>query len=685
MGNIFGTAGASPFESPHHGGVAGLIKVLALEWPGVLCKVIDFDPSEAAQAIASRILEEMGSQDGITEIGYRGKDRMVLRAYSAELNPASGSGIQLGSDAVVMITGGACGISAEIAFELASQCRPTLILVGRTPMPADTESPELQGVTEPAVLKTALIERMRRSDGAVTPAKIEAAYAWLFREREIRTNIAALRSTGAKVEYLQADVRDTASIQALVDGIYQRHGRLDGVISAAGIIEDKLVEDKTPESLDRVIDTKVDGAFNLIRAVRPESLKFFVFFASVAGRFANRGQGDYGAANEILNKLALCLDRTWGARVISLNWGPWESGMALPEVQRQFAERGVQVIPPKLGRTAFWRELIYGPKGNVEVVLGDGPWKTAASPDRNRASLPLLEGFSLSPGHAGALEGVRVLDPNRDLFLMDHQIDGKPVLPFAFALEFMVEAVQAAWPEWQVVGVRDIRLFKGIIIDNGPKRVRLSVRSRTEPAQERLGLDVVVTMTDAENPALAYYQGTVELSDRLPEPPEVDFSLDEIGAYPKTVEQAYEDWLFHGPLFQHIEVIEGASNEAIVARLRPSAPGECIQGAEAPWLIDPILVDCGPQLVILWARAFKDMTPLPSRFERYIRYGSAAGGRVRCVVRVLPDSDDSSAHADVYFFDDGGGLIGQIKGMETVGSKALNRLAGDQAAQRRVP
>ncbi|HUK55202.1 MAG TPA: SDR family NAD(P)-dependent oxidoreductase [Nitrospiria bacterium] len=683
MGNVFGTAGESPLTSPHHGGITGLIKVLALEWSEVHCTAVDFDPAEAAPALASRILAEMGASDGIIEVGYRGSDRLALRPYPAPLETTSG-GITIGAEDVILITGGACGISAEIAMELASQCRPTLILVGRTLLPQTIEAAVTRGLTEPAALKAALIDQIRRLEGAVTPAKVEVAYARLLREREIRTNLTALQSTGAKVEYLQVDVRDAAAMQTVINDIYRRHGRLDGVISAAGIIEDKLIEEKTPQSLDRVMDTKVDGAFNLIRAIRPEQLKFFVFFGSVAGRFANRGQGDYGASNEILNKLALHLDRTWRARVVSLNWGPWESGMASTEVQRQFAERGVQVIPPPLGRAAFWRELTLGPKGHVEVVLGDGPWEASTAPKNQRAHLPLLKGFSLSPGDGGTLDGVQILDPNRDLFLLDHQIDGKPVLPFAFALELMVEAVQTAWPEWQVIGVRDVRRFKGIIFDNGPKQIRLSVRSRTEPAQERLGLDAVVTITDAKNPGLTYYQGTVELSDRFPEPPAVDIPRQPLDAFPKTVNHAYEEWLFHGSLFQQIETIEGASDETIIASLRPSKSGDCITGATTPWMIDPILVDCGLQLVLLWARAFKDITPLPSRLGRYIRYGSAAGGRVQCMVRILPDTDDSSIYEDIYFFDDVGRLIGQMKGMEVVGSRALNRLGGSHTTQRRA-
>src|SRR5262249_39201390 len=141
------------------------------------------------------------------------------------------------------------------------------------------------------------------------PAAVETAYRALLRDREVRSRIAGMRDAGATVIYHQVDVRDGAAFTGLIEQLYAAHGRIDGVVHGAGVIEDKLVEDKAPESLDRVFDTKVDSAFVLARTLRPDGLRFLVFFSSIAGRFGNRGQADYVAANEVLNKLARRLDR----------------------------------------------------------------------------------------------------------------------------------------------------------------------------------------------------------------------------------------------------------------------------------------------------------------------------------------------------------------------------------------
>ena len=152
-----------------------------------------------------------------------------------------------------------------------------------------------------------------------------------MRERELRESLRSLRATGAVVEYRTCDVADEQAFGALIDEVYERHGRIDGVIHGAGLIEDRLVRDKERESLLRVMDAKAGAARTLAQRLREDSLRFLVLFGSVSGRFGNRGQSDYAAASEVLAKLAHELDRRWAARVVAIDWGPWRSaGMVSP-------------------------------------------------------------------------------------------------------------------------------------------------------------------------------------------------------------------------------------------------------------------------------------------------------------------------------------------------------------------
>jgi hypothetical protein len=60
---------------------------------------------------------------------------------------------------------------------------------------------------------------------------------------------------------------------------------------------------------------------------------------------------------------------------MSINWGPWKNtGMVTPELEKQLNKRGIQVISPAAGSRTFEDELRLGNKGDVEIVIGDGPW-----------------------------------------------------------------------------------------------------------------------------------------------------------------------------------------------------------------------------------------------------------------------------------------------------------------------
>lgn len=205
-----------------------------------------------------------------------------------------------------------------------------------------------------------------------TPAEIEAACARVLAEREVRSTMAALAAAGSKVAYHQLDVRDSAALEGLIVGLYARYGRLDGVIHGAGVIEDKLARDKTPDSFARVFETKVNGALAIARTVRPD-IGFVVFFSSIASTFGSRGQADYAAANDFLDRLAVKLNAALEGRVLSINWGPWgATGMMSPELEREYARRGIGLIEPAAGVASFMDELFHGSVARAQVILMRG-------------------------------------------------------------------------------------------------------------------------------------------------------------------------------------------------------------------------------------------------------------------------------------------------------------------------
>ena len=460
------------------------------------------------------------------------------------------------------------------------------------------------------------------------------------------------------------------------------------MIHGAGLIEDRLVRDKGRDSLMRVMQAKAGAAGTLAQHLREDSLRFMVFFGSVAGRFGNRGQADYAAASEVLAKLACELDRRWAARVVAIDWGPWRSaGMVSPELERQFASRGVALIGLDQGCALLEEELLRGSKGAAEVLLGAaGGLRAAPRPSpaaaERPAGLPLLLDARERPagepenGRAGGLRLEVELDPARHRFLEDHRIDGRPVLPFAVAMELMAEAAAAAGGGEPPAALREIRLLDGVSFEDArPVRLRIDAAAGGEAGE----LDATISPAALGRP---HYRARVQPRDRRAA---VDAgtpaALEDLSPFPIDIAGAYSELLFHGPLFQGILAIEGMDERGARSRLARSSPSASVDGAEGlDWLLDPIMIDSALQVQVLWARLQWDVTLLPAQIGAWRGVAARAGGEpVRHELRIRPESSPPLCHADHWFYDSHGRLLATLEDVVGVGTQTLNRLAGARA------
>ncbi len=692
LGGAFGSASPSRPDSMPDGALTGFVKTLAQEWPSVRARAIDFDTVNPATQ-AELLVAELFTDDDLAEVAYVDGNRVRLAIRAANF---TGDGVDpIDADSVVLITGGARGITAEVAATLAGRYGSTFVLVGRTPAPSGPEPAFVTGLSDRADLRKAVLEHLRSHGNQPSLQDVEQEVGRILGEREVRETLARIGASARRVEYVSCDVRSAAEFGKLIDSIYVEYGRLDGVIHGAGIIEDKLIKDKRLDSFQRVISTKVDPALVLAAKLRPESLRFLVFFSSVSGRFGNRGQGDYAAANEILNKLAVSLDAAWPSRVVSINWGPWlKTGMVSPEVQRQFAERQVTLIPIEVGCRMLDQEIRCGRKGEAEVVVGGtgNPEAMAAISRPNRAttttkgsdtSLPMLSlNQTIVSSTPTDIEIVRSFDVGIDHYLEHHRLDGRPVLPFAFASELMAETAERGFENLRVAEVRDIRLMNGLTFDEDVKTVHISAHLNDEPVIAPGGTkSAAVTISAPGTPGRMHYRSTVHLRPSV-EPLSLDEGLKPLtdaGGFPMPVEQAYRDWLFHGPVFQRIVSIEAIGPQGASAWLLPSSPSEALDGAgNARWIVDPILVDGAFQMQVIWARMHWDVTLLPAEVGAIHRFEllNPADGPLRYELRIRKESSAPLCHADHFFFDRSGRLVGRLRDVVGAGSRELNRLAG---------
>lgn len=669
MGGTFGV-GQGGCSRPSQGGVTGFLKCVAIEYPEVRVRTVDLPDGAAIETLADHVLDELWTADTHTEIGYANGERVALDLQAA---PASmDSTFDLPSDAVILATGGARGITAEVCLELGERYQPTFVLVGQSPLPPLREAADTVGL-ESADLKRALTQRLQAGGSRVTPAIVEKAYKALLKERETRETISRLSETGARTHYVRLDVQDEQAFGALIEEIYGAYGRIDGVLHGAGVIEDKLVRDKSLDSFDRVVRTKVSSAFTLSRHLRPDSLRFLAFFASVAGRFGNRGQADYAAANEVVSKLATTMQRTWPGRVCAIAWAPWDkAGMVSQELKEAFARRGVGLLSPRAGRHALWLEIQQRAQSPAEVVIGgSGSPSLAAAPPEE--ACPLLK-RSTRTASSEAVRFETRLEPSIDRYLDDHRLDGQPVLPLAFATEMMAEAAQIAWPDRRVVGVRDLQMFKGIVVDAPAVPLVISV-GLSRPSSDGALTEVEVEIgTPATTPALRY-RAIVELAAGAMTAPTFEVPSWDLRPLPRPLAQVYDEWAFHGPLFRRLIGIEGIGVHGIVGTVYSSSTSAgLLNVGRSAWIIDPFVFDALLQMFLFWSRHDNDTTALPSRFRSFRCYAPLSDQRLTCYVAAQGFAGGHGVKGTVYLLDAVGRVRAVLDGMEASRSRALNRL-----------
>ena len=354
-GGDFGLNGAAGTRA-WLGGLPGLAKTLAQEWPAATIKALDIATSGiAAKDVAARIAAELLTQDGIVEVAVAtdGTRRVpVLNIADAERGTPS-----IDAHSVIAVSGGARGITTAVVEGLARNYGGRYVLFGRSPLIDEPDA--CAGIEDEAGLKSALFALAKQEGATPTPRELSARTDRVLAARTIRRTLARIAEAGGEARYADVDVRDEDAVRETLDAVRRDWGPITGIVHAAGVLADKRVADKTPEQMEQVFRTKVDGLRALLDATRSDPLRVICLFSSVAARFGNVGQADYAMANEVLNKVASAeAQRRGNATLVkSVNWGPWEGGMVSPALAEHFRSLGVPLIPMDVGVDFLVREL----------------------------------------------------------------------------------------------------------------------------------------------------------------------------------------------------------------------------------------------------------------------------------------------------------------------------------------
>lgn len=681
------------------GGTVGLLKSLREERPGLRVKVVDVDLKQQADSIALCLMNELELVGGRQEVGYPGGQRTIFQTVP-KLLERKDECLDVIRNLVVLATGGLRGITAELLRELALPGN-TLLLTGRSMLPED-EPEHLPSLTTPLALRQHFISEVRNGRQHLTLAEIQRKVQSIIAAREMRYNMNDFRQRGAIVQYYSVDVTNEDAMRQLLDTLYKQYAEIGGVIHGAGIIEDKLLADKTSDSWSRVVETKVIGLLLLQKYLRPESLRFLTVLSSVAGRYGNSGQTDYATANELMNRLCCQLSHIWGNRVNvkALCWGPWGptksgAGMVTEDTEAKFARKGVTLVSAEAGRRLFKDELTHNGRNNIEIVCGEGPW------EQHEAEIGQIERDSkavadnvlyplINPAYVSTLpKGDKIislcLDENH-AYLQEHCIDNVPVLPAAAALEIMSEAACHLWPGWHVVEARDFRLLKGIVLKEQNHHLKVVISQPTYGSGE--GFEVHVTIQSGQDNSLlrSHYRSILRFDRKFPDG--FKYKRQPYTEKKLAAAKVYAEWLFHGPRFQVIEEIEGMSTGGVRALLRTTSPSQWMLNVEPgcnQWMFDPALVDAAAQMALVWDRAYHHESALPTRFCRVTRYSETLPKRVYMNFERIASEEPHLVRANIYFTDTDNNVVLLIEDMESVSSAELNRLGGTAKSFAKVP
>ncbi len=654
----FGLA-ESGIEDPTSGGLAGLVKCAAKEWPEVTSKAIDLAPgwvetAQAAAAIVDEIFIPAPCEVGISPSGRRTLELVEAPIPSAELPIAPGD--------VVVITGGARGVTAAVSEALAARGKPVLVLIGRTAIAAE-EPGWLAGLDDEGEVKRRILAESSRR---LSPRELGAEYARIQAAREVRAHLARLRTRGATVHYRAVDVRDAEALSAALADVRRDFGPIRAAIHGAGVLADQSIAEKSAEGFARVYDTKVKGLRHLVAALDPRELRVLVLFSSVTARLGRAGQVDYAMANEVLNKTALRLAAEHrGMRVRAVNWGPWDGGMVTAAHRTLFEQEGMDLIPLAAGGEHCVAEMTaLGPEVEV-VVAGSG----GLAP-RHALSATAAEARP-RPAAEHPIAFTRQLDLYTAPFLGSHVLDGRPVLPLAMILEWLAHGALHANPGFLFGGLSALRVLKGVVLPQGTSETLRVHAGKATRAGEVHEVPVELRGTAANGREILHAAATVCLRSELARgEARLQLALD---PYPYSTEAIYRELLFHGVELQGIVQVEGCSSRGIAGSSRSAPPPR--QWLQSPlrshWISDPLILDCAFQLSILWALEHLEAHSLPcavGRYRQFQRRFPSDGARILVAVR---HPSEHALHADIEILDSSGKLVADFEDYECVVDASL--------------
>jgi acyl transferase domain-containing protein/acyl-CoA synthetase (AMP-forming)/AMP-acid ligase II/pimeloyl-ACP methyl ester carboxylesterase/acyl carrier protein/NAD(P)-dependent dehydrogenase (short-subunit alcohol dehydrogenase family) len=270
--------------------IQGMSKAIAVEHPEYWGGIIELD--EINNTItADYLLTAINNAENEDRLAIKNNNLYTARLQKLDRS-IQNNNLNIAAENSYLITGGWGALGLQVAQWLLAKGAKHLILVGRS---------------QPNSNALKIIEKLQAT---------------------------------ATIEIKSIDITQLEPVRDLINN----YSNLKGIIHAAGILDDGVLQNQTWEKFEKVISPKVDGAWNLHKATQDLALDFFVMFSSVASLIGSPGQSNYSVANAGLDAIARYRQRQ-NLPALSINWGPWaNTGMA---AEKQFQLSGMELINPQ--------------------------------------------------------------------------------------------------------------------------------------------------------------------------------------------------------------------------------------------------------------------------------------------------------------------------------------------------
>ncbi len=493
---------------------AGFARSVHLERPDLKVRVIDFDLNITPDSMADLVVKELSGDEPIKTVGYNANlDRLVPQSNLQHPVNYKQRSLTWSNEDVIVVTGGAKGITAECALALAQKTGVKMALVGRSSKD----------------------------------------------NQEVVNTLKRFQAEGLTSVYYSCDITNFEVVAELVKTITSELGVITGIVHGAGLNKPRKVDQVSLENALAEVSPKILGAYNLLQVLADTPPKLIVGFSSIIGVTGMPGNTWYAFANESLNIMLRGFQKQHSeTEILSIAYSVWgEVGMgARMGSVKNLEQMGISAIPTKEGVDRFLKLFEYDPDVKQVVIAarlgGLDTWKPVDSPAPEK--LRFIEQIVyLEPGVE--LKALSHLSLERDLYVKDHLWRGSYLFPTVFGLEAMAQATAYVTGKEKpsIISIENISLRKPIVVN--PKtgvdiQIHAFAMELDEKGEQRVKVGIRTEQTGfkTDHFSATLVLGKLSLGETISQKQTKALSLE-----PKT--DLYGDLLFQGDRFQRMGAI----------------------------------------------------------------------------------------------------------------------------------